>query len=101
MIAQKGGRPICSIISKLEYTSIHLGYSQAQLLMCRRLQASVPTIHSLREPEVPDSFIVSQYDKNKKNRQKTNFECNHRDTDLKPWTQWIVFGFQTNKMIAR
>ncbi|MCY3930012.1 MAG: RNase H-like domain-containing protein, partial [Acidobacteria bacterium] len=41
-------------------TPLHLGYSPAQLLMCRRLRTSVPTIRSLREPEIPDKFTVSQ-----------------------------------------
>ena len=55
--------------------------------MCRRLRTSVPTIRSLREPEVPDKFIVSQRDKKEKDRQKTNFDSCHQVTDLKPLSQ--------------
>ena len=65
-------------------TSLHLGYSPAQLLMRRRLQTSVPTIHSLREPVVPDQFTVSQRDKKEKDKQKTSFDSRHGVTDLKP-----------------
>ena len=67
-------------------TPLHLGYSPAQLLMCRRLRTSVPTIRSLREPEIPDKFTVSQHDKKEKDRQKTNYDSRHRVTDLKPLT---------------
>ena len=64
-------------------TPLHLGFSPAQLLMSRRLRTSVPTIHSLRVPNVPDQSSVSHQDKNEKHKQKLNFDSRHRAADLK------------------
>ena len=49
-------------------TPLHMGYSPAQSLLSRRLRTSVPMIHSLREPEVPDKLTVSQQDKTQKDK---------------------------------
>ena len=65
-------------------TPLHIGYSPAQLLMSRRLRTLVPTIPSLRQPEVPDNITVSQQDWKEKERQKTNFDLHHGVQDLKP-----------------
>ena len=64
-------------------TPLHLGFSPAQLLMSRRLRTSVPTIHSLRVPNVPDQSSVSHQDKKEKHKQKLNFDSRHRAADLK------------------
>ena len=54
-------------------TPLHMGYSPAQLLMSRRFNTLVPTIQSLRRPEVSNNITVSQQDKKEKERQKYQF----------------------------
>ena len=85
-------------------TPLHLGYSPAQLLMSRRLRTSVPTIHSLREPKVPDQFAGSQRDQKQKDKQKSNFDSRHRVTDLKPLTPgdcvWLPDQQSADQIIA-
>ena len=59
-------------------TPLHLGYSPAQLLMSRRLRTTVPTVPSLRVPNVPDQSSVFQQDKKEKHKQKLNFDSRHQ-----------------------
>ena len=72
--------------------------------MSRRLRTSVPTIHSLREPKVPDQFAVSQRDKKEKDKQKSNFDSLHRVTNLKPLTPgdcvWLPDQQSAGQVIA-
>ena len=57
-LLKKADDPYAALLA-YQNTPLHLGYSPAQLLMCRRLQTSVPTIHSLREPEVATELVYS------------------------------------------
>ena len=73
--------------------------------MSRRLRTSVPTIRSLRQPNIPDQSTVSQQDKKEKEKQKTNFDSRHRVTALKPLTPgdsvWLPDQQSTGQVITQ
>ena len=61
-------------------TPLHLGYSY---YMSQRLCTTVPTVPSLRVPNVPDQSSVFQQDKKERHKQKLNFDSRHQAVDLK------------------
>ena len=65
-------------------TPLQIGFSPTQLLINRRRRSTVPMVHSLREPQVPDKPIVHDKDSQSKCRKKLNYDDRHRVQDLEP-----------------
>ena len=74
-------------------TPLENGYSPAQLLMGRNLRNSVPVLPNQLNPKQPNSAQLKEREKERRGKQKQNFDRRHRATDLKPLqsgdTVWI------------
>eukprot|EP00731_Ephydatia_muelleri_P034154 Em0049g1a len=58
-------------------TPLEIGYSPAELLMCRRLRTTLPMAQEQRVPKLPDPTVLSNKNDQVKGRQKKNFDADH------------------------
>ena len=58
-------------------TPLEIGYSPAELLMCRRLRTTLPMAQEQRVPKHPDPTVLSNKNDQVKGRQKKNFDADH------------------------
>ena len=58
-------------------TPLEIGYSPAELLMCRRLRTTLPLAWEQRVPKLPDPTVLSNKNDQIKWRQKKNFDADH------------------------
>eukprot|EP00731_Ephydatia_muelleri_P000810 Em0001g810a len=58
-------------------TPLEIGYSPAELLMCRRLRTTLPMAQKQRVPKLPDPTVLSNKNDQVKGRQKKNFDADH------------------------
>ena len=58
-------------------TPLEIGYSPAELLMCRRLRTTLPLAQEQRVPKLPDPTVLSNKNDQVKGRQKMNFDADH------------------------
>ena len=65
-------------------TPLQNGYSPAELLVCRRLHTTIPTVHSQLKPYVPDYDLIKMKEEESKKKQKALFDSRHRAQDLDP-----------------
>lgn len=73
-------------LAMLDYRSTPLenGYSPAQLLMGRNLRNSIPVLPNQLNPKLPKTTQLKKKEKERREKQKTNFDRHHRATNLKP-----------------
>ena len=58
-------------------TPLEIGYSPAELLMCRRLRTTLPLAQEQRVPKLPDPIVLSNKNDQDKGRQRKNFDADH------------------------
>jgi len=82
-LLKKEGDPYLALLA-YRSTPLAVGYSPAELLMSRRLRSSVPMTRQQRKPEIPDSKVVRERDKQLKSNQKKNFDSHHGAREMEP-----------------
>ena len=75
-------------------TSLHSGYSPAELLMSRRLRTTLPVVPSKLCPSLPDFHLVRKKEEQARERQINKFDTRHRAASLEPLLPgdnvWVV-----------
>ena len=58
-------------------TPLEIGYSPAELLMCRRLRTTLPLAQEQRVPKLPDPIVLLNKNDQVNGRQKKKFDADH------------------------
>ena len=70
-------------------TPLACGYSPSELLMGRKLRNTIPTFHTNLNPSWPNIEKLRERETESKEKQKLNFNQQHRVTTLKPFQHGI------------
>jgi len=75
-------------------TSLHNGYSPAELLMGRKLRTTVPSITRSLKPKLPNKTALQKKEDERRNKQKANYNWRHKARNLEPLlpgeTVWLL-----------